>query len=121
MARSAWHELPARVRGAVQELVGDVSGFDPPPAGNHADIAGTLRTANGPVFVKGSRKEAEHDDGAEVRTLSWVDADSAAVELFSRAFAEIWRRRSAADLESPWKGELAALATNWEQYWGGVA
>lgn len=265
MAHSAWTALPRQVREAVQARVGDVGWLEPPPAGNHAHIAGTLHTEIGLVFVKGSRKDAE-DDGAEVRTLrheaainphvqpyaprlcwtveeagwlllgfehidarhadyspgspdldalakvlddfqgmtspdgvvrrverrwshvvddvtpmagttlihadlnpanllltttgrayvvdwaftsrgaawielgllipwllkaghspvaadkwlsqfpSWVDAGPTAIDLFSRAFAETWRRRSVADPHVPWKAELAELASQWAGY-----
>lgn len=68
MSCSAWTDLPARVKEAVQARAGTVTDLEPAPSGNHAHIAGTLHTANGRIFVKGSRKGA-HDDGPEVRAL----------------------------------------------------
>jgi hypothetical protein len=54
--RSTWTDLPNEVRDTIQRRTGEVTGLDPAPAGNHADVAATLPSATGRTFVKASRK-----------------------------------------------------------------
>lgn len=70
MTRNAtWANLPTPVREDVLAKTGNVTHFDEAPTGNHAEIAGTLHTTRGRVFVKGARKQSTDKDGAEVWSL----------------------------------------------------
>ncbi|TMQ90850.1 aminoglycoside phosphotransferase [Actinomadura soli] len=66
--RDTWTGLPVQVREAVQAHTGDIVRAEPAPAGNHADVAGTLHTSSGRVFIKAARK-LDEEDGAEVWSL----------------------------------------------------
>lgn len=80
--RSTWSDLPDEVQDAVQAHTGDVIGVDPASAGNHADIAETLHTSTGRVFIKAARKLPDKD-GAEV----WSLRNEAAISPYVREFA----------------------------------
>ncbi|MFV2173050.1 phosphotransferase family protein [Actinomadura sp. LOL_016] len=71
--RDDWDDLPGEVRDAVEARTGAVGRVEPAPAGNHANIASTVHTPEGPVFVKAARKEPERD-GPEVMSLCWEAA-----------------------------------------------
>ncbi|NEA29674.1 phosphotransferase [Actinomadura bangladeshensis] len=66
--RTAWTDLPGDLRTQIEAGTGPISRIEPAPTGNHADIAATLHTADGPVFVKAARKLADRD-GPEVMSL----------------------------------------------------
>jgi Ser/Thr protein kinase RdoA (MazF antagonist) len=66
--RIDWSDLPAEVRDAISAKTGPISTVVPAPSGNHADIASTLHTRDGQVFVKAARKSADRD-GPEVLSL----------------------------------------------------
>ncbi|MEU9019369.1 hypothetical protein [Actinomadura sp. NPDC048394] len=72
--RSHWSDLPPEVLGAVTARTGPIQRVEPAPAGNHADIAATIHTADGRLFVKAARKTAPDTDGPEVRSLRWEAA-----------------------------------------------
>lgn len=67
--RSDWACLPPEVLGAITAHTGPIGKVVPAPAGNHADIAATVHTAGGRLFVKAARKTAPDTDGPEVRSL----------------------------------------------------
>jgi hypothetical protein len=48
-----WHELPARVRAAIEEHAGPVTGCEPAGEGLSSSLRLILRTARGSVFAKG--------------------------------------------------------------------
>ena len=52
--RSVWRDLPVDVRDAVQEHSGHVTDVRPVNGGNHSDIACTLYSDSGAVFLKGA-------------------------------------------------------------------
>lgn len=60
--RIGWADLPEAVRALVQERTGRVSGSCP-AGGDRSDIAATLDTETGPVFIKGG------GDGIFARSL----------------------------------------------------
>ncbi|MEU5992273.1 phosphotransferase [Spirillospora sp. NPDC047418] len=72
--RSHWSDLPPEVISAVTARTGPIGRVEPAPAGNHADIAATIHTADGRLFVKAARKTAPDTDGPEVRSLRWEAA-----------------------------------------------
>ncbi|MFF4239044.1 phosphotransferase family protein [Actinomadura geliboluensis] len=72
--RSHWSDLPPEVISAVTARTGPIRRVEPAPAGNHADIAATIHTADGRLFVKAARKTAPDTDGPEVRSLRWEAA-----------------------------------------------
>lgn len=55
MARTEFTDLPREVLTEMSDLAGPVKEFIPAALGNHAEIAGQLRTSRGRVFVKGAR------------------------------------------------------------------
>ncbi|WP_143220951.1 hypothetical protein [Actinomadura sp. CNU-125] len=71
--RSDWDDLPSEVRDAIEARTGAVRRVEAAPAGNHANIASTLHTVDGRVFVKAARKEPGRD-GSEVKSLRWEAA-----------------------------------------------
>ena len=72
--RSDWSDLPPEVLDAVKAHTGPIHRVEPAPAGNHADIAATVHSAGGRLFVKAARKTAPDADGPEVRSLRWEAA-----------------------------------------------
>lgn len=64
MPRCDWSDLPAEVRARVQVCAGVVRNVEPAATGEHSDIASTLHTSRGRVFVKGARI-----DGPDARWL----------------------------------------------------
>ncbi|QFG22350.1 phosphotransferase family protein [Actinomadura sp. WMMB 499] len=71
--RIDWSALPDEVREGVEAQTGGIRRIEAAPAGNHADIASTLYTVDGRVFVKAARKEPD-GDGPEVKSLRWEAA-----------------------------------------------
>lgn len=69
--RTDWTDLPGELRDAIMAHTGEVARAIPAPSGNHADVASTLETASGRVFIKGARKVSGDDDGVEVRCLRY--------------------------------------------------
>ncbi|REE96956.1 phosphotransferase [Thermomonospora umbrina] len=80
--RTAWTDLPEELREGITAHTGRVRAIEPAATGNHADVASTLHTTDGSVFVKAARKAGERD-GPEVRSLRW----EAAVNPHAREFA----------------------------------
>ncbi|MEW2353956.1 phosphotransferase [Spirillospora sp. NPDC029432] len=72
--RSDRSELPPEVAGAIEARSGPIHRFEPAPAGNHADISGTVHADGGRLFIKAARKIAPDRDGPEVRSLRWEAA-----------------------------------------------
>lgn len=66
--RTDWTDLPESLRDEIEARTGPIARIVPAPTGNHADIASTLFTTRGPVFVKAARK-LEDRDGPEVMSL----------------------------------------------------
>ncbi|XVQ07273.1 hypothetical protein ACQP1W_32265 [Spirillospora sp. CA-255316] len=62
MSRVRWEDLPAPVRHAVTERAGPVLSADPAPRGAGSDLVATLRTGDGPIFLKGSRLNGPRAD-----------------------------------------------------------
>lgn len=67
--RTDWSELPADLLIGMEAETGPVAAVEPAATGNHADIASTVHTADGRVFVKAARKASPDQDGPEVRSL----------------------------------------------------
>jgi hypothetical protein len=63
-------ELPTDLWSAIHAETGPISYIEPASAGNHADIAATLHTASGRMFVKAAKKPPGKE-GPEVRSLRW--------------------------------------------------
>lgn len=63
MPRHTWEQLPADVRGAIEQHCGTVTRVDTPTAGRSSDFSATLHTPTGPVFCKGIT-EPEHPRAA---------------------------------------------------------
>ncbi|SEG31263.1 Phosphotransferase enzyme family protein [Thermomonospora echinospora] len=80
--RSDWSDLPREIRGGIAAHTGRIDRIEPAPTGNHADLASTLYTADGPVFVKAARKQGDQD-GPEVRSLRWEAAINPHVNEFA--------------------------------------
>lgn len=57
MDRTAWLELPPEARSAVEAYTGPVEHAETAETGVMARLACTLHTADGPVFVKGTRSD----------------------------------------------------------------
>jgi hypothetical protein len=57
LVRTHWHDLPARVRTAVGDRVGPITAAGSASAGRNSEIAATLDTPSGKVFVKGMRTD----------------------------------------------------------------
>lgn len=68
MPRSDWTDLPDTITAAIERRTGPVTRVRSAPTGNHADIAATVQTTDGTVFVKAARKLPDRD-GPEVRSL----------------------------------------------------
>ncbi|MGI5170053.1 phosphotransferase [Spirillospora sp. CA-253888] len=66
--RADWTDLPQTLRSEIETKTGPISRIEPAPVGNHADIASTLFTPHGRVFVKAARKLVDKD-GPEVLSL----------------------------------------------------
>jgi len=66
--RSDRTDLPEDLRDRIEARTGPIDAVTPAPAGNHADIAATLHTAGGRIFVKAARKLPDRD-GPEVTSL----------------------------------------------------
>ncbi|WP_131735973.1 phosphotransferase family protein [Actinomadura roseirufa] len=66
--RTDWTDLPEELRSGIEANTGPVHLVDPAPKGNHADIACTLFTGAGRVFMKAARKLQDRD-GPEVMSL----------------------------------------------------
>lgn len=69
MPRSDWTDLPEDITAAIERRTGPITGARSAPTGNHADIAATVQTTDGMVFVKAARKLDADRDGPEVRSL----------------------------------------------------
>ncbi|WP_018656157.1 phosphotransferase family protein [Actinomadura flavalba] len=69
MPRSDWTDLPDAMSRAITARTGPVLSTRSAPTGNHADVAITVRTADGAVFVKAARKLDADRDGPEVWSL----------------------------------------------------
>jgi phosphotransferase family enzyme len=80
--RTGWTDLPESVREAVAAHTGPISGVEPAPVGNHADVASTLHTTQGRLFVKAAKKLVDRD-GPEVRSLRWEAAINSHVAEFA--------------------------------------
>ncbi|GAA2613809.1 phosphotransferase [Actinomadura fulvescens] len=80
--RTDWSDLPEELRKQIQAQTGPISGIVPAATGNHADIAATLLTSHGRVFVKAARKLADRD-GPEVMSLRREAAINPAVAEFA--------------------------------------
>lgn len=80
--RIDWAGLPAEIRDVIIAKTGPISGIEPAPSGNHANVASTLHTRDGRVFVKAARKEPDRD-GPEVLSLR----REAAINPFVSEFA----------------------------------
>jgi hypothetical protein len=86
---TTFDELPASVRDVIAGHSGELKGFTAASVGNHAEIAGVLRTDRGRVFVKGARLLPEQGGGAE----AWSLRNEAAVNPHVRPYAPdlLWR------------------------------
>lgn len=80
--RTDWTELPGELRHAIEAQTGPIGRIEPAATGNHADIASTLHTPDGPTFVKAARKLPD-TDGPEVRSLRWEAAINPHVTEFA--------------------------------------
>lgn len=69
MPCSDWTDLPADIAAAIERRTGPIIGTRSAPTGNHADLAATVQTAAGTVFVKAARRLSADRDGPEVRSL----------------------------------------------------
>ena len=70
MVRTAFADLPAEVRAELADLAGPVKEFIPALVGNHADVAGQMRTSRGRAFIKGARLQpGQRGGGAEAWSL----------------------------------------------------
>ena len=54
---TAWDRMPQEVRAAVAERTGAIEAVEPAPGGPSSQLAATLHTVTGPVFVKGLRSD----------------------------------------------------------------
>lgn len=94
MPSTIFSELPTAVWEAVANHTGHVNRFDSAPNGNHAEIAGTLHTEHGRVFVKGTRLlPDQHWGGGE----AWSLRNEAAVIPHARPYAPnlLWQVETA--------------------------
>ncbi|MFV2173048.1 hypothetical protein ACFHW2_24815 [Actinomadura sp. LOL_016] len=66
--RTDWTDLPEGLRREIEAETGTIDRVEPAAEGNHADIASTLHTVDGRVFVKVARKLVD-GDGPEVMSL----------------------------------------------------
>ncbi|TDD94790.1 phosphotransferase [Actinomadura rubrisoli] len=80
--RTDWTDLPEELRAEITAQTGPIGRIVPAPTGNHADIASTLETGDGRVFVKAARKLADRD-GPEVMSLRREAAVNPAVREFA--------------------------------------
>ncbi|MEV5574798.1 phosphotransferase [Spirillospora sp. NPDC052269] len=80
--RSDRTELPEDLRALIEVETGSVREIVPASKGDHADIASSLTTENGRVFVKAARK-LEDRDGPEVVSLRREAAVNPAVREFA--------------------------------------
>ncbi|MFC5183585.1 phosphotransferase [Actinomadura harenae] len=80
--RSDWADLPEDLRNQIEAETGRIGQIVPASTGNHADIASTVHTAAGRVFVKAARKLADRD-GPEVMSLRREAAINPAVREFA--------------------------------------
>lgn len=55
MARTEFTDLPREILAEMADLAGPIKEFIPAALGNHAEIAGQLRTSRGRAFIKGAR------------------------------------------------------------------
>jgi len=79
-----WDRLPHDVRAAVAERTGAIEAVEPAPAGAGSQLAATLRTVSGPVFVKGLRTD---------HPWAWTQAREEAVTAHAAPLAPrpLWR------------------------------
>ena len=97
MVRTAFVDLPVEVLAELADLAGPLEEFVPAPFGNHADVAGEMRTSRGRAFIKGARLHADQRGGGaeawsllnEAEVLSAVRPH--APELLWRFDAAGWR------------------------------
>jgi hypothetical protein len=54
---TTWDRMPQEVRSAVGEHTGAIVAVEPAPGGPSSQLAATLHTVTGPVFVKGLRSD----------------------------------------------------------------
>jgi Phosphotransferase enzyme family len=89
-----FNELPTAVREAVTNRTGRVNRFESAPVGNHAEIAGTLHTEHGRVFVKGTRLLPDQPYGGGE---AWSLRNEAAVIPHARPYAPdlLWQVETA--------------------------
>lgn len=80
--RSDWTELPRQVREGIEARTGPIHTIEAAPTGDHADIASTVHTSGGRMFVKAARKLPDRD-GPEVRSLRWEAAINPYVSEFA--------------------------------------
>lgn len=84
MPTMVFDALPPAAQAAVSHVVGRVAEFAPAPVGNHAEVAGTLDTEGGRVFIKGARPlPNERGGGAE----AWSLRNEAAVNPHVQPYA----------------------------------
>ena len=70
MVRMTFTELPGEVRAELADLAGPVKEFVPAAIGNHAEVAGEMRTSRGRAFIKGARLiPDQRGGGAEAWSL----------------------------------------------------
>jgi hypothetical protein len=119
LVRTHWHDLPARVRTAVGDRIGPITAAGSASAGRNSEIAATLDTPSGKVFVKGMRTDLHPDnmltDGHTVRSPRWRAASTEAVDAFTTANSRLWDEIATADPQ-PWKQRIAAAAQEWSQH-----
>ncbi|WP_067453402.1 phosphotransferase family protein [Actinomadura macra] len=80
--RTDWTDLPEALRSEIEAKTGPIERIVPAAQGNHADIAATLFTSGGPVFIKAARK-LEDRDGPEVMSLRREASVNPAVSEFA--------------------------------------
>lgn len=70
MVRATFADLPPQVLAELAELAGPIEEFIPAALGNHAEVAGELRTSQGRAFIKGARLlPDQRGGGAEAWSL----------------------------------------------------
>lgn len=94
MPVTLFNELPTAVREAVADHTGRVNDFGSASVGNHAEIAGTLHTERGRVFVKGTRLLSGQPHGGGE---AWSLRNEAAVVPHARPYAPdlLWQVETA--------------------------
>jgi hypothetical protein len=91
---TTFDELPQELRDAVAAHTGGFGEFTSATVGNHAEVAGALRTGSDQIFIKGTRLiPDEHWGGAE----AWSLRNEAAVLPFVKPYAPelLWQIEAA--------------------------